>query len=242
MNNVVCLISSYREGKLIRGTVYSALIAAYDVIVFDGKTKPGAEIRGEETNLGYHEHSARVKVVREDWPNEHTKRTAMLNMAREIHPLKDFWILTLDADEILVWGEYLMDWLNVLQPGYPEPGENVVPIKRTEAAWTDTGFLSDVAPSRLIHSSMVKEYLVSCWRILTPDDKVFEAGHYRAPRQPMYGEPHIHHRPYLRRIERAAYREHKSEEWEHTRAMRELMEHLPDTAGEIDSIREAKDE
>lgn len=255
MVNAVALISSYKEGRLIQGTIHSLVAAGvFDIVIFDGPTKPGAVVNGDKTDIGRWNHRAGIVYEESTWPNEHTKRTAMLQRAREVYPLPEFWILTIDADEILVWGEYLTDWLNVLRP---EKGEVVVPLKRTEAQWTETGFLSDVAPSRLIHSSIVKEYLVSCWKILTPKDEVFFAGHYRAPKMPMYGEPHIHHRSYLRRIERAVMRESRTEEYDyvtalkniaegtaeerdHTKALQHIANHVPDVVSELESIMEKK--
>lgn len=205
---VIALISSYKEGSLIQGTIRSIFdVPSIEVLVYDGTTR-GKEIPGEETDLGVWKNY--VTFHKGSWYSEHQKRNAMLKRARLMYP-DPFWIMTIDADEILVWGEYLIDWLNVLKPGYPDSQENAVPIKRTEASWTPTGFLSDIAPSRLIHSSMVKEYLISCLKIKTPDDNVFFATHRQAERMPMYGEPHIHHRSYLRRNQRADVRESTEE-------------------------------
>lgn len=225
---IVALISSWKEGRLIQGTIRSVLPYCAKVLVYDGATQQG-ETPGEKTDIGIY--LGQVVVKEGFWKIEHEKRTEMLHQAKRLMQRKPFWILTIDADEILIWGEYLEDWLGVLRPGYPQTGENVVPIKRTEAAWTlNGGFVSDISPSRLIHSSMVAEYMVSCWKIKTPDGKIFDAGHYRAERMPMYGEPHIHHRSYLRRFERAQIRSSKGEEKEflEKQGLDKLAKELPD--------------
>lgn len=225
MDPIAVLISSYKEGALIQGAIRSARACQPNFLaVFDGPTRD-EEIPGDDTEPGTAFHLYVDQWTDGEWPSEHEKRTAMVVAAREYLYTPSFWILTLDADEILVWGEFLRDWLQALRP---EQGELVVPIKRTEAAWDpESGFVSDISPSRLLHSSLVDRYLVSCWQIETPSGQVFEASHYRAPRQPMYGEPHIHHRHYLRRYERARVREHKVEEAEYTAGLREIGEVIP---------------
>lgn len=233
---IAVLISAYDEGSLINGAIRSSRdCSPAEIIVFEGPTHSELNpIRGENP-IGCTTYRESV------WESEHEKRTAMLKRARDLIR-DDFWILTLDADEILVWGQHLRDWLGQLRPGYPG-GENVVPIRRTEAGWNPDGggFYTDVAPSRLIHSSMVDEYLVSCWRIRTPDDLIFEAGHYRAERMPCYGEPHIHHRHYLRRPDRQPLRESKGEEYEYTQAIRELGEVIPSPEDIIEVFRPEDD-
>lgn len=212
---IVVLISSYKEGRLIQGAIRSALTCDPEmVLIFDGMTEQG-EIPGDETDIGQSWNSNQV-IFRShrDFPSESKKRTAMLHMAQDFLE-GDFWILTLDADEALVFGEFLPDWIGVLEPGYPESGENVVPIKRTEAAWTpERGIHADIAPSRLIHSSIVKRWKVSTLVVQTPDNREVILSHVPAERMPLHGEPHILHRSFLRRNERAAIRAHKGEEAE----------------------------
>lgn len=243
MDPIIAFISSYKEGTLIQGTIRSLLNASVDhIIIFDGPTDLDRIVEGAETDIGPYRTAYKYKGkpigVKGQWEGEAVKRTEMLDFARHRFPADPyFWILTIDADEILVWGEYLRDWLMQLRP---EIGEVVVPLRRTEAAWDMNfgGFITDVAPSRLIHSSLVKKYLVSCWRMETfGKPSVFEASHYRAERMPNYGEPHIHHRHYLRRPNRAGVREHEGEEREYTEALRAIADVIPNPeniAGVID--------
>jgi hypothetical protein len=227
---IVCLIASYKEGPLIQGAIRSALKATPHVLVFDGPTE-GVQIEdAEDTDCGSYQKY--LKYVGE-FDTETSKRNLMLQYARQITVKhKPFWILTLDADEILVWPEYLQDWLNMLQPGYPQSGENIAALKRTEATHrpditrpltvdgetfdivtkSGNGMWTDIVPSRCIHSSIIKRYDVGCWRIETPDGVFGGLDNAQSPLPPMYGEPHIHHRAYMRRPERRVLRLHMGEE------------------------------
>lgn len=230
-NPIAVLISSYKEGKLIQGAIRSALTCdPVGIWIMDGKQDQG-DIPGEETDpelptLGW---ITPFSIRYQDFDKESEKRTALFEWMQEETKNAPLWVLTLDADEILVWGEYLIDWLHVLKP---ENGEGVVPLKRTEAHWAETGgFHTDVAPSRLVHSSLIKRYLVSCWHVETPSGEKIALGHWKAERQPLYGEPHIHHRPYLRRFERGEIRAHEGEEETYLRNLRPLgnaLQNIPD--------------
>ena len=222
---IVCLIASYKEGALIQGAIRSALKATPHVIVFEGPTE-GIEIEGaDDTNLGPYTKYLKYKG---NFESETVKRNAMLDYARMKNPVKPFWILTLDADEIIVWPEFLIDWLGLLRPGYPQSSENIAALKRTEAAYrpdmvkeidglevvtqSSSGLWTDLAPSRCVHSSLVKRYDVGCWRIETPDGNFGTLDHIDAEHPPLFGEPHIHHRAYMRRPERRVLRLHEGEE------------------------------
>lgn len=203
---IVCLISSYREGELIQGAIRSVLPLACPIVVFEGATsveKPG----GPKTDSGaMYEFVDTWKYG--EWANEAAKRNAMLTHARYLVDNSPFWILTVDADEILLWAEYLSDWLNALQPGYPH-GENIVPMKLTVPATdelTHNGPITWIQPSRLIHSCIIARYVTGLAVAETPDGKeaVFNAERSYTP--PCFGEPHIHHRYYLRRGERGKMR------------------------------------
>jgi hypothetical protein len=205
---IVCLISSFREGELIQGAIRSVLPCADTIIVWEGATNAKASSgAGEKTALG--KMQLDVKDFRSGiWGNEAQKRNAMLQRARELTPVP-FWILTVDADEILVWAEYLTDWLNALRPGYPKSDQNVVPLKITVPGWdeeTKHGPVTYIQPSRLVHSSLVKEYTNGLVLAETPDGSKLDFSAYRSETPPLFGEPHIHHRYYLRRPDRAAIR------------------------------------
>lgn len=215
---IICLMSTYREGLLPRGAIRSALKATPHVVVFEGLTEIGSEIpESEPTNLGPYK---RYLKFTGQWNSETAKRTAMLDYARNKFG-KSFWVLLLDADELLVWGEYLPDWLSVLNP--KDPKEVVVPIKVTEAAYrkdpetkeeTDR-FWTDIGPSHLYHSSLIKRYAVGAWQFETWDGQIVKLDRLPAAREPMQGEPHILHRSFLRRGERRFFRanQHEEQRW-----------------------------
>lgn len=210
--NIVCLISSYREGTLVQGAIHSvrqiySRSVQCPIILWEGPTsvtRPG----GPKTDPGLM-HSFLADFRRGEWKDEATKRNEMLAFARETVGEAPFWILTVDADEILLWAEYLPDWLDALKPGHPFSIENVVPMKVTVPgvdAETKNGLATYVQPSRLVHSSLIDHYDVGLLRAKTPegDDLWFDA--YRSELPPAFGEPHIHHRYYLRRGDRGKMR------------------------------------
>lgn len=226
---IVALIATCKEGQLVQGAIRSALACCSEVFVYEGLTEP-AEVSGDDTDVG--KWYPFVNWYEDEWAAESAKRSEMLAAAK-LHMQGDFWILTLDADELLVWGENLPDWTGQLNPGYfgkgkgtGTTGENVVPLLRTEARWDSGLVYADVAPSRLVHSSLVDRYLVSCWQAVTPDQQTVVFDHYKSERQPFPGEPHIHHRAYLRRGERKLQRLSKGEEqrWLDERGLRRIGE------------------
>lgn len=210
---VVCLISSFREGELIQGAIRSASQCSDRIMVWEGATNAKASpTAGEKTRLGpmgVHVNDLHYGT----WGDEAQKRNAMVQSARE-HMRKPFWMLTLDADEILVWSEYLGDWLNALRPGYPRSDQNVVPIKITVPGYDDEtkhGPATYIQPSRLVHSSLVGQYTNGLVLAVTPDGAKLDFSAYRSEIPPIVGEPHIHHRYYLRRPDRAAIRGYQLE-------------------------------
>lgn len=204
---IVCLISSYREGELIQGAIRSVLPLNCPILVFEGPTsvqRPG----GPKTEVG--NFSDRLCGWKHgEWIDEAAKRNEMLEHARSEMRHNPFWLLTVDADEILVWAEYLPDWLNVLRPGYPASNENIVPMKLTMPGTDDetiNGPVTWIQPSRLIHSSIIDHYQIGLLVAETPDGKQASYTAYRSAMPPCFGEPHIHHRYYLRRGDRAKMR------------------------------------
>lgn len=204
---IVCFISTYKEGQLVQGAIRSALACTNRILVFEGLTETEG-VEGEPTQLGiYNKYLAGTGR----WDSESEKRNAMLQHARQKWQ-KDFWIMILDADELLVWGENLRDWLNQLNPGLHGP-ENVVPLKITEHILKDNGTWDTwEAPHRLYHSSIIIRYVVGSWQFEAPGGKLGVLNSQPSDLPPIYGEPHIHHRHYLRRGERQAFRAHEHEE------------------------------
>lgn len=231
MHDPICaLISTYKDGTMVQGTIKSLHRAGIDnIIVCEGAWAKDAP-DGPATDLGVYK---RYRLdTRTLFENEADKRNHMLKAARVRMKGKPFWIFTIDADEILVWGEYLSDWLNVLKP----PQEAIVPIKITipGAGWQDitqdmrvTEFDSDeeiewrnslyerisafhtvtyFAPSHLVHSTLIHHYNLGILEAVTTEGKMVNFATIRSPTEPFQGEPHLHHRYYLRRGERFKFR------------------------------------
>lgn len=230
---IIANIATYQEGEYVHGAIRSVLGICDYVVIAEGCCVEN-ELSGTPTDFSRYRAESPLFIFNHRWYSEAQKRTAMVETARLIADGKDFWYLTVDADEILVWGEYLPDWLGSLQPGFPESNENIVPLKRTEAFWNDLyaiyakrdqrgklkGYRCDItdgvnpwghyqtytAPSRLIHSSLIDEYVIGTYIIRRPDGTEQPLGHELCPQFPMPGEPHILHRPFYRRGERATLR------------------------------------
>lgn len=198
---IVALIAGHKEGSLIQGAIRSALKAQpHFVIVYDCPVT-GVKVEGEPTNLGK-SYTRYLSLKDHEFPTQYDMRNAMLGEARRKMRGHPFWTLILDADEVLVWGEYLPDWLGQLKPGYPHSMENLIPLKLT-------GFVNDVAmkvPSRVVHSSLIDEYLCGCWVFSDASGNVGVLGHTESEFMPAQGEPHIHHRHHMRRPERKSTR------------------------------------
>lgn len=216
---VVALISTYKEGWLLDGTLRSINECCEFAVVFEGATEPspptGLKTKYNPARLGFpvYETSGR-------WHSETDKRNKMLAFARIRMKKQPFWILTIDADEILIWGEYLTDWLAQIdiESVEAETGTPIfaIPLKRTEPSYDEQkGWYADYVPSRLLHSSCIDHYTVGCWQFRTTDglDGVLQNG--RSPIPPQIGEPHIHHRHYLRRGDRKSFRasDHEEARW-----------------------------
>lgn len=199
---IVILISSFREDELIQGAIRSVLPLDAPILVYEGPTTPTPPLGvGGKTSLGRMKDEV-ATFYRAEWMSEADKRNAMLAEARERMGGRPFWIHTLDADEILVWSEYLPDWLNALKPGHPRSVENVAPLKVTVPGvdeYTKNGLATYIQPSRLVHSSFLDHYEVGLVYARSPEGSALDFSAYRSEIPPAYGEPHIHHRYYLRR-------------------------------------------
>jgi hypothetical protein len=223
LDPIVCMVSTYKEGDLVQGALRSLILVPFhSVYVCEGPTS-SREVEGPETNLGIFPTmwDTRLKYQKGRWTSEADKRNYMLLTAkRDLRYRQSFWILTIDADEILLWGEYLEDWLKALRPGYPDSEENVVAMKHTQPDWTEDRreILTLVSPSRLVHSSLIGQYTVGLLEAVTPDGRPIGFPTEESPGMPFFGEPHIHHRHYLRRDERATLRGTDIEAEERARA------------------------
>lgn len=111
---LVGLVSSYREGALVRECVRSALDACDSVLIFEGPVGEG-HTHGEESDFTEVDGFAKGRAVirHGKWASDAAKRTAMLQWVRaRIEPHHTpTWGLWLDADEVILWGHFLKDIL-----------------------------------------------------------------------------------------------------------------------------------
>ncbi len=106
------LVSSYLEGELLRGAVESLLEARCDqVLCLEGPAGEPIEADVPASDLGA-ALERRVTLRSGRWRTDARKRQAMLEWA---HAQKvegeTLWGVIVDADEVLVNGRYLRDWL-----------------------------------------------------------------------------------------------------------------------------------
>ncbi len=228
---IVGLVSSFREGALLESAIRS--LAALDaIVVFEGPVEQNADLSGPESVIPNRVGNLQVNVVRGEWPADAAKRTAMIEWCHTRRWLQgeDVWGLWLDGDEILLWGEYLRDWVTAAASVGDE--ENPVlgwPISLVEldssVAW---------CRSKLVRIDLIERYLVSssyvqlksgqtitignlqCWTPLDGPTQFAEVNgetlpHWRA-RPPLQGEPHLQHRWMIRPKGREVERQGKAEE------------------------------
>lgn len=125
--NVVGMVSAYKEGRLVRRAIESLLRVELDALyIYEG---PAGEPLGDEVPdseigdlFGYaqqlvpHRQATRESrlVFRENrWRTDARKRNEMLQRAKSDFPGPG-WAVVVDADEVLVHGEYLRDRLELI--------------------------------------------------------------------------------------------------------------------------------
>jgi hypothetical protein len=211
---IVALVSSFREGDLLASTLASAR-PLDGILVAEGPVE-GNPPAGPPSRI-----PAGVKRFDGSWESDAAKRTWLLEKAKTIWqgPL---WVLWLDGDELLLWGDQLHDWLGRVlwndDPGNPVGGW---PLTLVEL----DGSVS-VCMGKLVRADLIRRYLVSSSYIEMMDGSRRTVGnvpywtpkdgalleHWRA-RPPLQGEPHLLHRSILRagrEVERQGVAEERS--------------------------------
>lgn len=110
MSTLVGLCSTYKEGSLAGGAVRSLLAACDHVAVFEGPA--GDTIDADVPGTHGLPQSDRIYWHEGRWRTDARKRQAMLDWTRQFEP--PVWGIIVDADEVLINGEYMRDWLNPL--------------------------------------------------------------------------------------------------------------------------------
>ena len=239
------LVSSYREGPPMLSTVHSALVRGVDfVYVLEAPVghptgaEPGDPSPLEELNsIG----DDRLELYalgggRGGFRDDADKRSRMLHRARTIAKARGrgdgepLWLLWLDGDELLVFGEYLADsCYRVAQ----ETGAGGFPLRIVEL----DGSVA-LSYGKVIRGDVVTSYLHSSYQVrlsngmvvalpnvkvcgaggipwLSPELKAELEAHQEAilakHRPPLAGEPHLLHRSLLRSPERTVERQSTAE-------------------------------
>ncbi len=109
----VACVSAYREGELVHAAIRSALEAEPDaVIVFEGRAgDPCPDAPATDYNR-YRGRNQRIVLQEGEWRTDAAKRTALADFAKSRYGTeKPLWAIWVDADEVLVNGQYLRDIL-----------------------------------------------------------------------------------------------------------------------------------
>lgn len=230
---IAALVSSYREGRPFRSTLASAVTGADWVMVDDAPIGDAPEL-GDETPRADIYPNVYVEPVRGRYPDDAAKRTHMLQRAKTIHNRRGdpdpLWILWLDGDELLLYGEYLAD---LAYRAEFETGGGGFPIRIVELDGSVAMCYGKVIRADAVrayqHSSYQVE-LVNGMTVALPNVKICAAGGvpYLTPeahaalatnqdeilalhRPPLIGEPHLLHRSILRSPERTVERQSDAE-------------------------------
>lgn len=203
---IVGLISSHREGWLVRGAIETALEGCDTVLVFEGPVG-GATDAGEPSALD--KLPSGVVVKRSEWASDATKRTQMVRWAQERLGGNErvLWGLWLDGDELLCNGRWLPDYIRRVEAG----GDHGFTIRIVEL---QDGSIAR-APSRIFRADLIDHYVHGAYQFLAKGSSVVvtlpnqpesdiewqkdrQAHETMFMRPPLPGEPHIVHRAFLR--------------------------------------------
>lgn len=107
------MVSSYHEGRLVRGAIDSILRVELDrLYIFEGPAGDPLENESTlpESDLRLYE-LPEIVIHQGRWRTDARKRNEMLQRAKSDYPGETIWAIVVDADEVLVGGEYLRDRL-----------------------------------------------------------------------------------------------------------------------------------
>lgn len=217
------LIPSYMEGPLLASCVQSAR-AAGRVTVYEGPI--GDAPKSDSIQTTYAKGCSTYVTGR--WESDAAKRTAMLKATQQMHgrSREPLWILWLDSDELLLWGEYLRDWQNRAEV---ETGAGGFLIRLVELDGSVV-----LTYCKIVRGDMIESYEhsinvvqlkngmtismpnvpicraggVPVW---TDETRAIEVDDLARLRPPVHGEPHILHRTLLRNPQRPGERQSDAE-------------------------------
>jgi len=221
---IIGLISSFREGALVEGAIRSLAMLDH-VLVCEGPVEHNASLAGPESVVPKQPNLTRIDG---EWPADAAKRTAMIQWCKERRWLQgeEVWGLWLDGDELLLWGEYLRDWIRAAASG----GSAEDPVAGWPISLVELDGSVAWCMGKLVRVDLIERYLISSSFIemvggatrtvgnvqaWTPTEGPLQTGakglpHWRA-RPPLQGEPHLQHRWMLRPRDRTIERQGDAE-------------------------------
>jgi hypothetical protein len=229
---------THREGPLAADAIRSMLPACDVVIVNEGPIRGADTTAGEPTILPgdlykdqrviFHPWVARGN---EPWVNEAAKRNHMLERTRRYgSPL---WGLYVDADEVLIHPELIPSLVWAAERIVP--GVVSIPLLVTEVDGSvgriQRLFRLDQLEAHVLSMSQLKFKGIDTVTVF-PTIHEWRPGEPVTPtnRQPLQGEPHLHHRSYLRPPVRGEHRLHRVEVADYVAQNREELARLGFTA------------
>jgi len=201
---IVGMIPTYKEGLLARDAINSILPICKTVLVFEGPIS-GAPSDGIPTDLSAFRKNPHVIIKHGEWKSEVAKRNEMLNFTRRYST--PTWGIYLDADEVILWPEYIESYIEACEAQSPEGQDCVVcPILRVEV----DGSIQNI--KRIIRLDLLEQHILSMsqWKFFGSDIAVTFPS-IPEERTPNQGEPHIFHRAFLRPPKRGGFRLYEKE-------------------------------
>lgn len=176
---IVGLISSYSEGSLLAGAVRSLLPACDRVGVFEG---PIGDNQMPAKDAVQHIYSLAGKELHiaelRRYADAADKRNVCLAWAKSVQAT---WAVWLDADEVLLWGEYLRDMIYRAETEGVETGTAIggFPVRVVEldgsVALATNRIVSTAAVNGYLHDAYQAE-LVNGMVVALPSEKICGAG------------------------------------------------------------------
>ncbi len=236
------LISSYREGQLLKSCLESVRPACDHIAIYEGPigdVLPASNEKDLPLPLG----EVWRKVGR--WDSDHHKRNELLNWAKKHykqlllqqvnrgkrlenldHALEQQWIVWIDGDEVLIWGEYLPDWIDRAEKETSVGGFPIRLVEMDGSVYKSYGRIMRAAFISGFQLGVTQTILTSGMVVGLPNQQICGPGGVPANwgereinvedlaelRPPVHGEPHILHRSFLRDPSRGAERVHVSEQ------------------------------
>ena len=219
---LVCLVSSYREGDLLFSCVGSVARHVDRTLVVEGPVGGGEPSSLSSTaQAEFRRIGGPVLFTTGVFASDAEKRTYALDRAKKwVEPDEPLWVLWLDGDELLIFGEYLRDWTARadLVAG-EQTATGGIPLRLVQ--W-GTGAV-DLCYAKLVRGDVVRRVLESSYElelesglvVASPNVPICGPGgvpmnwrsglsHEEAvallsrERSPLAGEPHLLHRPSFR--------------------------------------------